>query len=183
MKHNEIIEKEKRKSVDDLYTIHFYLDGDWWRAYEWSSYLYNIFPDNLGKNNKLNVTHVKSEDNENGMVFIGLKQSSFVKYFPNTEPSIVGEKHIAIDVAKHIKNENISLETYASILNEWKASIPIKQDKTTSNERKINDSKDLKRVDYLTIIQEVLAYPLDNRTLIENVQFISYLKREFSKCI
>ena len=44
MKYSEIIELEKRTNIEDLYIIYFYKEGDWWRAYEWSSYLVANFP-------------------------------------------------------------------------------------------------------------------------------------------
>ena len=47
MKYSDIILKEARNSENELYQIHFYQEGDWWRAYEWSSYLVVQFPNGL----------------------------------------------------------------------------------------------------------------------------------------
>ena len=43
MTHSQIIEIEKRNTNEELFKIQFYLDGEWWRAYEWSAYLCNMF--------------------------------------------------------------------------------------------------------------------------------------------
>ena len=38
----EIFSSEKRDK-DSLFDIHFYMEGSFWRAYEWSAYLSRIF--------------------------------------------------------------------------------------------------------------------------------------------
>ena len=57
MKYSDIFQLETRQTIEDLYKIHFYQEGDWWRAYEWSSYLVLQFPNNLEDKNKLKPTH------------------------------------------------------------------------------------------------------------------------------
>ena len=42
----EIFSSEKRDK-DNLFDIHFYMEGSFWRAYEWSAYLSRIFPSEL----------------------------------------------------------------------------------------------------------------------------------------
>ena len=53
MTHSQIIEIEKRNTNEDLFKIQFYLEGEWWRAYEWSAYLCELFFDTLEDSNKL----------------------------------------------------------------------------------------------------------------------------------
>ena len=42
----EIFSSEK-KDKDSLFDIHFYMEGSFWIAYEWSAYLSRIFPSEL----------------------------------------------------------------------------------------------------------------------------------------
>ena len=42
----EIFSSEKRDK-DSLFDIHFYMEGSFWIAYEWSAYLSRIFPSEL----------------------------------------------------------------------------------------------------------------------------------------
>ena len=185
MIYDEIINKEKRQSLDDLLKIHLYLENDWWRAYEWSAYLCNIFPNNLDENNKLRPTHKNDNSHENGIILVGLKQSSFAKYFPNVIPSIVGEKHMVMDVSEQMREFNLTLETYNEKLIEWKKTIPIKQEneKTKQTANQITTSKSQGKSNIMAVMQEVLAYPIENKTLIENTMFISHLKSELIKLI
>ena len=48
----EIYESEKRDD-SNLYDIHFYMEGSFWRAYEWSAYLSRIFPSELNDEDRL----------------------------------------------------------------------------------------------------------------------------------
>lgn len=186
MTYEEAINKEKRETVDDLFKIHLYLESDWWRAYEWSAYLCNIFPNNLDANNKLKPTHKDSKNLENGIILVGLKQGSFTKYLPNVTPSIVDTKHMVIDVSEQIKDEDITLDSYKDKLTEWKKSVPIKQqsekEKQVTSQTVIVKEQGSKS-NIMAIMQEVLAYPIENKTLIENTMFISHLKSELTKLI
>ena len=42
----EIFSSEKRDK-DSLFDIHFYMEGSFWIAYEWSAYFSRIFPSEL----------------------------------------------------------------------------------------------------------------------------------------
>ena len=42
----ETFSSEKRNKYS-LFDIHFYMEGSFWRAYEWSAYLSRIFPSEL----------------------------------------------------------------------------------------------------------------------------------------
>ena len=51
----EILDSEKRNE-DNLYDIHFYMEGSFWRAYEWSAYLSRHFPSELTEDERLKPT-------------------------------------------------------------------------------------------------------------------------------
>lgn len=81
MKWDEVIELEKR-TEEDLYKINLILEGEFWHGYEWSAYLCNHFPsDKLGNEGALKPNRKKYNDGD--IISVGLKFSSFDKYFPN----------------------------------------------------------------------------------------------------
>lgn len=183
MTYDDVINKEKRQSADDLLKIHLYLEGDWWRAYEWSAYLCNMFPNNLDANNKLKPTHKDDGIAKNDIILVGLKQSSFSKYFPNVAPNIVEAKHMIIDVSEQMKELNLVLDSYTDKLAEWKKTIPIKQQNEKDKQTAKQIIKEPNKSSIVAVMQEVLAYPIENKTLIENTLFISHLKSELTKLI
>ena len=67
----EIFSSEKRNK-NSLFDIHFYMEGSFWRAYEWSAYLSRIFPSELN-----------DEDRD-------INAAKNIKRFPLNPQSLVG---------------------------------------------------------------------------------------------
>lgn len=67
----EILDSENRNE-DNLYDIHFYMEGSFWRAYEWSAYLSRFFPSELNDDERLKVVKKLPKDYENVYVFQSL---------------------------------------------------------------------------------------------------------------
>lgn len=183
MTKNEIIESEVRTSNEDLFKINLYLVDGWWRAYEWSAYLLCFYPNGLKDSERLKCTRKRVAKTENGIVFNGLKMSSFPKYIPdyniNENDSLNGEEKIVINVEG--KYENITFETYKQIFNEWKDGIEYKDTSmkcgTQDKSHTINGNT------IFAIAQQILAYPIEDRTPMQNTNFISELKQNLSKII
>ena len=95
----DILESEKRNEKD-VYNIHFYLEGIFWKSYEWSAYLSRIFPSPLSERERLKPILKTTKNDKNNYVSVGLQLSSFYKYFPNVigDDNVIemGEKHIVI---------------------------------------------------------------------------------------
>lgn len=164
----EILNLEKRNE-NNLYDIHFYLEGLFWRAYEWSAYLSTHL---LGSKNKLNPLKKVTKSFKNGYVCVGLQLSSFEKYFPsileNDEMFKMDGKHIIIRTKTLL--EPIDFTNHENILNEWK-------NKIDSNSKKEN----IKSNDVDSLINEIISYPIEKKNLMESVQFLSYIKDKFSQ--
>lgn len=175
MSMQEIYESEKRNE-DNLYDIHFYMEGSFWRAYEWSAYLSRNFPSNLTDDERLKPIRKITKFDDDGYVQVGLQLSSFEKYLPGVvnDDNIfeMGNKHIII----HAKSffTDFDFFDYETILNEWKLSI-----KLSDKEKKKNKQSNIERNDTISInslIKELITYPMENRNLIECLQFLSYVR-------
>ncbi len=107
----EIFSLEKRDK-DSLFDIHFYMEGSFWRAYEWSAYLSRMFPSELNDEDRLKVLKKVTKDCENGYVQVGLQLSSFEKYFPsvvdNEEIFEMKNKHIIIHAKQFFVDKDFS---------------------------------------------------------------------------
>lgn len=172
MTHSQIIEIEKRNTNEELFKIQFYLEGEWWRAYEWSAYLCNMFFDTLEDGNKLKAKHKESKSSENGIVLVGLKLTSFPKYFPNISINKIDDKNITLDIREYVEND-ITVENYIDILDKWKGTIPFDKSKNKEDKCIIKEPSE---EPIMPIMQEILAYPLAKKSLIDNILFISHLK-------
>lgn len=184
MKYIELHNLEINRNKEDLYLIHFYLNGEWWRAYEWSAYLISLLQKDFEKENSLKVNRKTCNGIDNGITFVGLKLSSFDKYFPNVKDKKIQDSELIID-CKDLIDEAINYEFYKEILNDWKNTIPfakekikdIKDEKQIKNE-KINDNLDneVQKSSLNGILNKIVSYDIINHTLLENTVFINEIK-------
>lgn len=169
----EIIEAEKRND-NNVYDIHLYLEGIFWRAYEWSAYLSRIFPSPLTDNERLKPTIKTDKRNNITVIQVGLQLSSFYKYFPN----VIGndamfkmdEKHIVIHC--HNMFNEYDFSNYDEILNTWKEDI-------VDSVLVKNEISNKPNID--TLLDEIISYPIESKSLIDNLQFLSYIKDKAMK--
>ena len=78
-----IFELEKRDG-NNLYDIHFYLEGIFWKSYGMEClFESHIFHQIYKIAKKLKILKKQTKYNDNGFIQVGLQLSSFEKYFPN----------------------------------------------------------------------------------------------------
>ena len=176
----EIMESEERDE-NNLFEIHFYLEGSFWRAYEWSAYLSRNFPSNLDDGERLRVIKKITKSCEEGFVQVGLQLKSFDKYFPNITNNDdlfeVNDRHITI----HAKDffPQITFESYVNTFSEWKRTI----EPSNKEKKKYSDSinKELTKPTIEQVLNEIISYPIENKNLVECLQFLSHIKSDVIK--
>lgn len=187
----EKLDTEKR-NADTLYEIYFYLEGGFWRAYEWSAYLSKNFPSNLTENERFKVTKRAMKYNPDGYTFIGLQMPSFNKYFPrvmeNEKLFEIDDKTIIIHAKEFFKDKDFT--SYEKILKDWKESLPFKETKEEKSaviyEKKVDSASRVGAFapDVMAdtdILKEIMAYPIERKSLIESVAFLSRIKERVTK--
>ena len=178
MTYEEIFKKEERTN-ENIYLIHLYYEGMWWRAYEWSAYLCVNF--HSSSHERLKPTKKKVKGRDDGMIFVGLQMISFKKYFPNiyenNKIQKIDDKHIILDVKDMFTN--FEIENYQEILKEWKNSICESQKKTTENN--INHFTQSFSQNINDILSEIANYQLANHTLLESTLFLSEIQKKIIK--
>lgn len=181
----EILNKENTLQKEQPYKIHFFMEnGGWWRAYELSAFLCYEIQKNMGEGNQLKVSK-KFMKNYGEYVFVGLKLQSFNKYFPNMDIETMLEdlddKHITIDVS-NLLNESFADGKVDDKYIDWKNNIKLtNKQKETINNGEIQTSINGNTI--FGVLQQVLGYPLEDRTPNENTLFIKQLKHQLLKII
>ena len=175
----EIFNSEKREK-NNLFEIHFYLEGSFWRAYEWSAYLSRNFPSDLTEEERLRPIKKVTKNCEDGYIQIGLQLNSFEKYFPgvtnNEKLFNIKDKEIIIHGEDFFKD--IEFNKYEDLLHSWKNSINL----SNKEKKKFKNNKDFtENITIDDIIKEIISYPVENRSLIENLQFLSYIRDKINK--
>ena len=166
--------KDETRTIEDYLKIKLYKEGNFWRAYEWSAYLCEFFPNGLQENEKLNPTYKDVKGIDNGLIFVGLPTPSFKKYLPTIEnKDFFNDKNGVkiIDASKEF--EKIAFDDIGNLLNEWKKKCKIalpKSEKSSSNNFKCNNITD--------IIKSLKTFPIESKTPIECLLFLSDLKKK-----
>lgn len=176
----EIFSSEKRNK-DSLFDIHFYMEGSFWRAYEWSAYLSRIFPSDLSDKERLKVIKKSNKEGNKEYVLIGLPMPSFDKYFPNVMKDDmlfeIKDKQITIHAKSFFSDTDFS--DYENILNDFKNSIKITKKEENKKEEHFPKTNDKSSIG--NILKEIKAYPIENKTLLESIEFLNYIKNELFK--
>lgn len=185
MKLKDILDKEKRNNTEELYKLYLFKDGGWWRAYEWSAYLCQIYPNGLNENERLKPTHKITKDNKD-YIFVGLQAKSFDKYLKHSieeENFDVTSDYIEIDIKDIFTNLNF--DDYLLLLNGWKMAIQPKEDKSIKRESKVEEILDVtlpciksNNITMFSIIQQILGYDLSNSSPNDNTIFVRTLKEQ-----
>lgn len=180
------IELEKRENSESLYKMHLYREeSGWWRGYELSAYFAHFYPNKLSDNDKLKAIRRSLKGSENGIISVGVRLESFQKYFPDIKiddnNSEINDGHIVLDLRDYF-SEKINFENHINILKEWKEQFKIVKTskKTEINSFKLNECND---TSLKIIFQQIMGYPLENKTPMENTAFLSDLKIRLSKIL
>lgn len=193
MTYKEIFEAEKRRTIQDLYEIRFYQEGLWWKAWEWSVYLYEKFmtdEDIIRDKKILNVLKRYTIQHSDGsIVIIGMPIEAFDNFLPSIKRfTQVGEDEIVFDLSNYRKAKQeidsyLTLDNYEEFLSIWKESLPF----TETSDKGIKIRKRNKVItenvtdninDLDSVVSEIIDYPLENKTPIENTQFIAVIKHK-----
>ena len=165
--------KKNRDFKNDSYFIRFFRNGNWWRAYEFSAYLSFKFPNNEKNGKKLSVINKHYSCINDDLIYVGLQQKSFKKYFPyikDIDLLFSNEKDfVDIDVSEYKEyfNENNSTNLFLDFC-EWKKSFSFEE----KNNNKDNDGFIGK------ILSKICDYDISNKTLIENTLFLNNIQLE-----
>lgn len=174
----ESLKIERSKQPNEIVLIK---ENGWWRAYEESAYICRNFSKDIPEDEKLKPTHRYFNDIEEDVIFVGFPIKSMNKYLPAIDDKISYNDDMNIGIV-----DISSYEHDISDFENWKKSVSLKS-KSSSTPNAIQQKKESCNQDrYIKITmlaQEILAYPLENKTMIENIMFISDLKKQIVKII
>ena len=184
----EVFEIEiERNEPEQWSQIHLFKMGDFWRAYDWSAWLictitYNDTVRMATKDRRpLHVTRMQRSDIDDTYCFVGFPVKSVEKYIPQRlEFESVTEKHIIITIALPQPTDGslITKERLESAIREWKESIEITE-KKPKKDKAIQPAASQPTTPHTGgILSQIMAYPLSERTAIDNIQFIQSLKQQ-----
>lgn len=179
MKQEEIYNSENRFN-DNVKTIYLHKEGEWWRAYEWSAWLCNHIPCDVVGNERLNPIRKRANMFPDGLISVGLKATSFQKYLPCLTAKIddidLESGEIVFDVSDLFPEENF--DDYTELLKKWKNEYKLNNGKKSKTNDNSNEQQNHNPSFVRDILVRIAKFPIERRTPIETVTFLSEVKEE-----
>lgn len=175
MQIKEIIEKERSRSgIAEKRKILLFREGSFLRAYEWSAWLCCKFAGEL----KVTKRQIKGIDEP--VAYIGFPPTSIEKFTPqgaSIEPQSDGNMVLTLSEESLAEAD---LQTLTAEYEQWKNELPLIEN-GKKNRAFAEDSKfDLPFAQPTSVsflLHRILSYPVELRSPVDNLQFISELKQ------
>lgn len=178
MQLKEIFAKENsRKELVDYSTIYLVSEGTFYRAYEWSAWLCHRYV------SEFKVTHRQIKNTEESVVFVGFPITSLERYVPENASVVeMEDKVIALILQENIWGDGFNLEESQADFTNWKSCVPLAKSKTSKSKIVKNEDDNSVKVESIEdVIRCILAYPIEQRTPLETMLFLSQVKQQLSE--
>lgn len=180
---SEILEIEKQRTEPATWNvIHLFKEGGFYRAYNWSAWLIVTFGYNdevrsqTQDRKPLTVSRKKVKSGDGDFAFVGFPLKSLEKFLPYRNSfSPVSDTQIDVSVELPPGDDELSFESMQDAFEKWKQTVPISEEK----QRREEDARASPR-SITAVMAQVLAYPLEQKTPMENTAFISTLKQQLA---
>lgn len=186
---SEILDIEKQRTEKEEWNvIHLFKEGGFYRAYEWSAWLIVAIAYNdevrqqTGDRKPLNVTHKRSRNSDETFVFVGFPLKSADKFIPQrTSFETISDTQIDITIATDW-DDNFTYDLLNENYLKWKEEQPIQEPKQKREDSPVSTGT-VQHATLTGIMSEILAWPLEQKTLIENTAYLSSLKQRLAALI
>lgn len=179
-----------RQDAENWNCIYVHKEGKFYHVYEWSAWLLKNFvcteefQKERGDAKILAANRYKTKDNE--YIMLGFPVESLSKYVPqyqDLEAMEGGDLKLSIELPLNGEETcEMLLETFEA----WKANCPLKENKVKGRKDITNgegQASMLGRSGMFHILSQVLSYPVERTTPVENVEFISKLKQQVASLL
>lgn len=172
----DILETERlRADMAQCLRINLFKEGTFYRAYEWSAWLCVRYV------HEFKTTRRLMKNTDESMVFIGFPVTSLQKFFGD-DVAVNDDGSVSVSLRSDVFGEGSSADTLAVEFSNWKQSVPLTENskKRLDEERNPATAGPQRLTD---IMHDILSYPIESRTPMESMSFLSELKTRLSKII
>lgn len=172
----DILEIErKRTDTGDFSTIHLFVEGSFYRAYEWSAWLCCRYINEF----KPTRRELKSEVGET-IVYVGFPITSLSRYVPENAKSLFREdKNVDINLDMAALSGEDPEKLQIDFVN-WKNSVPMAIPKKLSVVEDMVAGASVQPHRMSEILFQVLSFPVEQKSPMECMQFITKLKQDIT---
>lgn len=179
----DILSKENDRSTEESRAvIYLYQEGSFYRAYEWSAWLCHRFI------KQFKVTHRKMKNIEQSVCFVGFPVTSLSRHTPEgADITQAGEKEFIVVLPANIIPDDLTLDMMSVDFGRWKEACPLTET-TPKKATVVSDSSEFIQtnsspMNLTGIMQQILSFPLENRTPMQCMTFIAETKTKLAQLI
>lgn len=173
----DILEIERsRKDSDDFRKIHIFQEGSFYRAYQFSAWLCTMYMKDF------KVTHRQMKGIDESVCFVGFPVTSLEKWAPqDSQTEQIAEKHQCIILSIENGDGLQMMQQYE----EWKTSLPLAEPKDRDMAKADGMAKQpaANRQTLFSVAQQILSYPIESKSPIECMLFLSEVKCSLANII
>ena len=175
----DILEIErKRTDSGDFATIHLFVEGSFYRAYEWSAWLCCRYISEF----KPTKRELKSEIGET-IVYVGFPMTSLTRHVPeNAKPLFREDKNVDIVLDMAVFSGEDAEKLQSDFVN-WKNSVPMTVPKKPSVSEDLVAGAGVQPHRMSEILFKVLSFPVERKSPMECMQFITELKQDITSLL
>lgn len=172
----DIIEREKERGfLEQCGKIHLFREGTFYRAYEWSAWLCCRYINEF----KPTKRELKSEVGET-IVYVGFPITSMSRYVPENAKSLFREdKNVDINLDMAALSGEDPEKLQIDFVN-WKNSVPMAIPKKLSVVEDMVAGASVQPHRMSEILFQVLSFPVEQKSPMECMQFITKLKQDIT---
>lgn len=184
----DIIEVERQRETREQWlTIHLFREGSFFRAYEWSAWLCVLYV-----SDKLKVSHKQSRKEGFSFCFVGFPVTSMEKYTPlGAAVTMIDDRRVEIRLEEGAMEAEASAETLSEAFLQWKEQQPFA---AASSEVVVERPRDAgtwvsqgsvphQPMRITDVMQMILAFPIESRSPMQAMQFLSEVKERLARMV
>lgn len=162
-------------------TIYLFPEGTFYRAYEWSAWLCCRYMNQF----KATRREQKSELTDDAtVVFIGFPITSLAKYLPEEAQAVTNEdKSVVITLPQSTYPEAEDIGSLEEDFRHWKSSVPMAQPPKKTVRDDLKSSVEMQPHRLSEVMLRVLAFPVEQKTPMECMGFITEIKQQLASLL
>lgn len=187
MRLHQALDNEKlREEKESWNKVFIHKDGKFFHIYDWSAWLVKTivcteeFQKERGDAKMLTASRYKTKEAE--YAIIGFPLESLSKYIPDYEDyENIDEITMAININLPELPDDMTFEQLSEQMEEWKQSLELKEGNQKSRKQVVSgegQAAALGRSGLFAIASQILSYPVENHSYLENTQFLLEIKKQ-----
>ena len=170
----------QRASEEQCRAVYLFPEGTFFRAYEWSAWLCVRYIQQFKPTKRL----FKNE--ETSLVFVGFPVTSLEKHTPEgAAVSRAADGSVCLVLPAALLPAPLDVQSLGIDYQNWKQSVPLTENskKELAAAGKGFPSSGGRPMRLTEILQEILSYPIEQRSPLESMAFLADIKKEVAEII